>query len=689
MNVFVYDFRTMVKTAAERQRKRRALLKINPNAYKEYQDKDRKRKSERRAQMSEDEAAAFKKRCMLATRRWRVKNTHTKTVTVGIPADTQFPYRSPAAFGKARKRVEKVLPKSPRKMRAVMKRMAAEILPEMSASLRQKKVGPTALDKDTEQTVIDFYNNDSISRVMPGKADVITVKSSDGVKQKLQKRHLVMTVGEAYQTYKADCQDLLVGKSKFASLRPKNVLLTSEMPHNVCGCKYHNNAILVVECLHRSCNGLVPSKLDEVVRMCVCDKHSESCMSGECDTCGDSKLFVQNVVDKVSAKDITVNWYEWKENSNGFLSKCTRSGTLMDAMDALMAQLPRFLWHTFIKNKQSALYDSQKASAMCDSAEECLIQMDFSENYTINFQDEIQSAHWNQAQVSVYTVMIWHRNNILSKVIVSDSKEHEKRAVAAYCSEVLELVKKDSRLSTVTAVNIWTDGPSSQFKNKYIFNLLPKLSAMYGLCICWHYFATSHGKGPVDALGGNAKRLVHRQVMSRQTVITDAASFCDAVRRASSNILIYCMPEEEIASRCASLCVDDIWRDAIPVRGTMNMHCVNAIGNAIHCQFYGTSGNVKIYEIPPTIAEQQTSVSDPPAATAEPAVAALEQPTVATEAQASAERTEVTGRKRRQPAYHRTGGNHTKHLNEHEKRKKTGGQSRRFTKQSAAKTGLA
>ena len=112
--------------------------------------------------------------------------------------------------------------------------------------------------------------------------------------------------------YKADSPEFLVGKSKFASLRPRNVLLTSQMPHNVCGCKYHSNIILVVECLHCSCSGIVPNKLDEVVSVCVCDKDSESCMSGVCENCCDGQLFVQNVVDKVNTKDVTVSWYEWK-----------------------------------------------------------------------------------------------------------------------------------------------------------------------------------------------------------------------------------------------------------------------------------------------------------------------------------------------------------------------------------------
>jgi len=86
---------------------------------------------------------------------------------------------------------------------------------------------------------LQYYLIDSISRVMPGKADFVTVRDKDGNKVKLQKRHLVMTIGECYQSsVRITRSVLLVFQS--VSLRPKNSLLTSDMPHNVCGYKYHN-----------------------------------------------------------------------------------------------------------------------------------------------------------------------------------------------------------------------------------------------------------------------------------------------------------------------------------------------------------------------------------------------------------------------------------------------------------------
>ena len=51
----------------------------------------------------------------------------------------------------------------------------------------------------------------------------------------------------------------------------------------------------------------------------------------------------------------------------------------------------------------------------------------------------------------------------------------------------------------MTRVNIWTDGPNSQFKNKYIFALATKCGDAFKLNIEWNYFAAlaGHGKGPM------------------------------------------------------------------------------------------------------------------------------------------------------------------------------------------------
>jgi hypothetical protein len=47
-------------------------------------------------------------------------------------------------------------------------------------------------------------------------------------------RHMNMTLKEAYQEFLISAPGMKIGKSKFATLRPSNVLLQADTPHNVC-----------------------------------------------------------------------------------------------------------------------------------------------------------------------------------------------------------------------------------------------------------------------------------------------------------------------------------------------------------------------------------------------------------------------------------------------------------------------
>ena len=262
---------------------------------------------------------------------------------------------------------------------------------------------------------------------MPGKADVVTVYSNSG-KIKMQKRHLVMTVAEAYQTFKSEFPNYIIGKSKFASMRPKNVLLTSDMPQNVCGCKYRSNIILLLGCLHRQYPQIFPTYSDEFVSNCVCNSQQEACMFNKCGMCKDFRLFTENFTSKLENTDDSVTWYQWNQDNDSYLVKELQEGSVQDAIDLISSQLIAFLQHVYIKRQQAISYESQKADAQLPASTSCILQMDFEENYTATFQDEIQSVHWKQKQITVYTIMIWHHSEIISKIFVSDCRDHEKHS---------------------------------------------------------------------------------------------------------------------------------------------------------------------------------------------------------------------------------------------------------------------
>ena len=67
----------------------------------------------------------------------------------------------------------------------------------------------------------------------------------------------------------------------------------------------------------------------------------------------------------------------------------------------------------------------------------------------------------------------------------------------------------------VNKVFYFTDGSSAQYKNRKNFANLTYNKDDFSSDAEWHFFATSHGKGPWDGLGGTVKRLATKASLQR------------------------------------------------------------------------------------------------------------------------------------------------------------------------------
>ena len=210
-------------------------------------------------------------------------------------------------------------------------------------------------------------------------------------KVKVQSRHLTPSVLEVFALFKGENPNLMIGKSKFADLRPCNVLLSNKLPHNVCLCKYHENFILSVNALHERCPEL-PSYSYELPEKLLCYPTTRQCWLNECDKCKDGKVF--KAMTEMDSDD-AVTWFVWKNDANDRLCKMVEEGTTDDLRGHICTILPQFMEHCFVK-RQQALANKHEREAIDECADKALLQVDFSENYTGIYQDEIQSAHWQQ-----------------------------------------------------------------------------------------------------------------------------------------------------------------------------------------------------------------------------------------------------------------------------------------------------
>ena len=164
------------------------------------------------------------------------------------------------------------------------------------------------------------------------------------------------------------------------------------MPHNTCGCRYHANVIILLEALHQKVPGIPLYTKYVFFNLAVCNLESASCMHNECENCKNAKLMMSRV-EKSDTMLSSIKWKQWEDGEDGYLALTTKQTLVEEAVEQLAGQLPRFSWHVFIKNKQSQSYEEHNQKSSSSDSTECVIQMDFSGNYSIVWQNEIQKAH--------------------------------------------------------------------------------------------------------------------------------------------------------------------------------------------------------------------------------------------------------------------------------------------------------
>ena len=288
----------MPLTPAERQAKRRQKLK-DSGQYEEYKKKGAQQKREQRLALKRkaDRLPVEERRKRQDEQRKKTRERVAKhralkkQSSASTASSPRLPvYKSVQALGRAVARAKRSLPQSPTRLHAVCQKLTEGIKVQHTTSpsphIIPKPSPHNKLSDTTIRTAIEFYERDDISRQAPGRKDVVAVRDSDGAKRKMQVRHLTSSINEVYGMFINIHPDVKIGKSTFANLRPKHVLLSSKIPQNVCLCKYHENFILAVNALHKTCDTFPPYERDLIEKF-TCETSSEDCWLIRCEKCSD------------------------------------------------------------------------------------------------------------------------------------------------------------------------------------------------------------------------------------------------------------------------------------------------------------------------------------------------------------------------------------------------------------------
>ena len=295
----------------------------------------------------------------------------------------------------------------------------------------------------------------------------------------------------------------------------------------------------------------------------VCDTTSKECMSLKCPVCKDNI----NTFAPDSDSSTQLKFRQWRA-----AEKIDISLGVLDVFEEMKNQLKAYLIHVYIKRKQAGY---QQALISKVDGIKILLQVDFSENASLQQQDEIQSVHWTHGQATLFTAFAWIDDKTTeSIVLIPDQLQHTKLGVYSYMSYIFFFFK--SKYPNIDEIHVISDGASSQFKQRYLFSNLYGWENKFDILLRWLFFATSHGKGVVDGLGGTVKRSVWRYVRSGRGQATTPLSFCQVAIARNPSVHIHFISADSIESNKETL--EKYWDTTFRIANTQQLHFVMARG---------------------------------------------------------------------------------------------------------------
>lgn len=265
-------------------------------------------------------------------------------------------------------------------------------------------------------------------------------------------------------------------------------------------------------------------------------------MYGKCPECREINISTSSKLDKNE-----VNWAQWQtqkekrivkkiEKEVNVTVKKQETGDIGTLLNRFSEGVTRFKVDFFNIETQLKHLRYLKENIR---ENEALIQVDFYEDYECKLAREIQSMHFgaSKKQITLHTGVCYTKNSSETYCAVSNSFEHGPKAVWAYLVPFLDKVMQENK--GIDTLHFYSDGATSQYKQKGNFYLFSKEMSEWGICFATlNFHESDHWKGVPDGVGGSLKRTGNVLVMHGHD-ITDAASFISSIQEQDKSVYLY------------------------------------------------------------------------------------------------------------------------------------------------------
>lgn len=445
------------------------------------------------------------------------------------------------------------------------------------------------LNKKVREDIKFFFERDDVSRITAGKKECVTVK-----KEKRQKRFLNDNLKKLHEKFLTTV-DYKVSYQSFCRLKPFWVKYPKANDRDTCGCIIHVNFELIIKKLHEM-KVINDFSSSDMLKTLCCDRYNTGCLFRQCHLCKEKNLKINTF------EDCEVKLRRWttvpitcvvkgKEKTVRKVSKTEIVITVKNLVDLLNESLHKFMCHSGNIVHQFNAINKLKSGL---GPNEAFIHVDFSENFSTKYAEEIQSFHFggSRKQITLHTGVLYLKNSdgvIKSFPFCTLSKSlcHDAFAIWAHLKPIFKWATelKAERQEVLNVIHMLSDSPATQYRNKSMFHILshhidqiiPNLTRF-----SWNYSEAGHGKGAPDGIGGTLKRSADRAVAEGKDV-GNFDEFVSVLKERCPGVHIVLVTEDNIHK------FENEVSGFIPVpfKGTMKVHQVVYSKN-MSCIFFNS-----------------------------------------------------------------------------------------------------
>jgi hypothetical protein len=180
--------------------------------------------------------------------------------------------------------------------------------------------------------------------------------------------------------------------------------------------------------------------MKDLITQMVCTISNEKCFNGECDACPEENIrdiLTDNIMLDL---DDECSWSLWKKVNNKFDLQ-QMSGSVDSLLTEIEERWSSFLLHTHINREQREYIKDLR----CQSTEKtfAVAQIDFSMNYTLIRQREVQQGFFSYHQATLFTIHLTIGKEQRNIAIISNYMEHTTAFVHCAQKILSEFIKKN------------------------------------------------------------------------------------------------------------------------------------------------------------------------------------------------------------------------------------------------------